>query len=143
MKRLVIALALLIAGCTAPGADEVTEQVTAAVFLSEGGVMRPLQNGDRVALLEGGWATLTFSVFPPRDGSELEVALQGTAATSISVATEMVGMDHDATTETAVLRDGRYLVPLSFPMPGAYRVLVRVSGAAATSTLTLVIASGG
>lgn len=139
--RGLLASALLLAACGAPAVAPA--DVTASVFLSEGGFMRPLANGARVALIEGGWATLTFSEFPPRDGCHLEIDLESTSATSVSVATEMVGMDHDMASPAALEHAGRYRVPLAFPMPGAYRVLVRVETAAGASTLTLVVAGGG
>lgn len=144
MTRWLWSLALVLLSCAAPVAaqQEGAADVSATIFVSEGGMVRPLTNGARVPLEGGGWATVSFSPFPPREDADLEVALDGVGAAEVTVICEMVGMDHGSTKRAAVALGHRFRAPLSFPMPGAYRVVIEVGGTAARSTLVLVVSAG-
>jgi hypothetical protein len=73
MRPLALACALVLASCAMP-AEEPAAEVTASVFVNEGGMVRPLVNGGRVALEGSGWATLRFAPFPPSPRTELDIA---------------------------------------------------------------------
>lgn len=137
------ALALAFASC-APPADTAPAGAAAVanVFVSEGPVVRPLANGARLPLETGGWATLSFTPFPPAAGTEIEVALEGVDAADVFVTCEMVGMDHGAARRHAHASGARYRAPLELNMRGSYRVTIEVETASARSTVTLVVAGG-
>lgn len=144
MRAAVAALALALASCGAPSGDTVPAGAVAvaSVFVSEGPVVRPLANGARLPIEAGGWATLSFTPFPPAVGTEIEVALDGVDAAEVFVTCEMVGMDHGAARRRAHASGARHRAPLDLTMRGSYRVTIEVETASARSTMTLVVAGG-
>jgi len=113
------------------------------ILVNEGGILRPIANGGRVALRSGGWARLTFSPFPLAQKSDLDVALEDAAGRLMSadvvVEYEMLDMDHGHVTEHAVLHQGRYRAPLSFSMYGAWKFAIRVTRGSNVETLAIVV----
>lgn len=145
MIRAVASAALLLGACAAPGASTETSPAGGArstIFVSEGGMVRPLENGARVALASGGAAAVSFSPFPPGREAALEVVLEGTDA-EVSVSTSMVGMDHGAAVSRAAREGGRHRAALSFPMPSTYRIAIEVARPGAHDSVVLIVAGGG
>ncbi len=118
----------------------------ATILVSEGGVMRPIQNGGRVAL-RSGWATLRFSPLPLDFESSLDVALFDSSGASVtgdvSAQYESIDMDHGRTTSTGSPHEGGYRMPLAFEMPGAWRVVVRIARGGTEETITIVLPAVG
>jgi len=142
-------LASLIVSCGAPPALPAPATVPAAkqiaILASEGGVLRPIANGGRVAL-RGGWATVTLA---PAAGGEadLDIALFDSAGRTVTgdvrASYESMDMDHGSTVEPGVLHGDCYRVRLSFIMPGAWRVVVHVAHDGVEESLTLVLPQAG
>lgn len=118
----------------------------AIILVSEGGVMRPIENGGRVALRTG-WATLRFSPVPLDFRSTLDMTLfdasGAPAAGEVSAQYESIDMDHGRTTSTSAPHEGGYRMPLVFEMPGSWKVVVRIVRAGAEETITIVLPAVG
>ncbi|HEY3218944.1 MAG TPA: FixH family protein [Candidatus Limnocylindria bacterium] len=143
--RLAAALVWLVlaAGCSSATAAVPTPTTEEAPILaSEGGVLRPIDNGSRLAM-KSGYATVRLWPSPQSMDPSLQVALfdpsgQATSA-EVWVVTEMLDMDHGTEKISATLRDGLYQMRLSFGMPGSWRLVVHVKRGGAEETITLVL----
>ena len=135
---------LLVTGCTAATAAVPTPTAApdAPILASEGGVLRPIDNGGRLPL-KTGYATVRLWPSPQSMDPNLQVALfdaSGVASTAeVWVFTEMVDMDHGTETIPATVRDGVYQMHLSFGMPGSWRLVVHVKRGGVEETFTLVL----
>lgn len=113
-------------------------------FVSEGGLLRPLANGDRVALANG-WAELSFSPYPPSARSDLDVLVVGAASekparADVSVAYEMLGMEHGTVIQRATAgANGHHVLPLNLAMPGTWRFQIKVVLDGTPSTVMLIV----
>lgn len=115
------------------------------VFVSNGNMVTPLQNGGRVKLTNG-WARLTFTPYPPRARSDLDVQVfygdsgEPTIA-EVSVAYEMIGMEeHGVVIQRAIPRaNDHYILPLNVGMPGFWRFSLKVVFGGTMSTFVLLI----
>jgi len=145
--RLAAALlsALLVSGCTAATAAAPAPAATtpdAPLLASEGGVLRPIDNGGRVAL-HSGYATVRLSPSPQSMDPLLQVYVfdsAGQAATAdISVDYESLDMDHGISTAQGVWHEGCYRMGLSFGMAGSWRLVIHVVRAGAEEKVVLVL----
>ncbi len=145
-----ILAALLVAGCSPAAATPTAAGAAAArattILASEGGVMRPIANGDRVALRTG-WATVRLSPVSIDADAQLEVSVfdpDGRPATAdVSVDYVSMDMDHGHTVEHGVLHENCYRMPLSFAMPGSWRLAIHVVRGGAEEIVTLVLPDVG
>lgn len=150
MRPLVlVAAAVLAAACgEAVGHPDAVRVAAgpATMLLSDGGVMRPLEQGGRVAL-RSGWATV--SALPgPRDGEiEMTVALFDAAGApadaGVSAVYESLEMDHGRTVVQGVVREGAARLALRITMPGAWGVELRIRRADADETFRLMLPDVG
>ncbi len=138
-------LALVLAtGCSAATAAAPTTSATAdaPLMVSEGGVLRPIENGSRLSL-RSGYATVRLWPSPEDMDPNLQVGLFDAAGkpavANVSVVAEMLDMDHGTETATGVLRDGLYQMHLSFGMQGRWRLVVHIARDGAEEILTLVL----
>ena len=117
----------------------------ASILVSDGGILRPIQNGGRVPL-RGGWATVRFSSLNA-DHIDLDVSIFDTGGRSVAAAVrleyESTDMDHGVMGSKAVGREGGYRIPIDIPMPGAFRMTLHVTRGAAEDTVTLVLPQVG
>lgn len=150
--RLVLGLVLsLVASACAPAAAPAPVSAAASgkdvtILASDGGVMRPIANGGRVPL-RSGWATVTLSPVPLQDTGQLKVSVFDAdgrlAEADVSVDYVSMDMDHGHTVERGVLHENCYQMPLSFAMPGSWRLQIHVVHGAADETVTLVLPEVG
>jgi YtkA-like protein len=145
MKLAAALLSMLLAtGCSAATAAVPTPTAVpdAPILASEGGVLRPIDNGGRLPM-KMGYATVRLWPSPQSMDPNLQVALfdaSGQAATAdVFVVSEMLDMEHGTETIPATVRDGFYQMHLSFGMPGSWRLVVHVKRDAAEETITLVL----
>jgi len=112
------------------------------LLASEGGVLRPIDNGGRVAM-QRGYATVRMTPSPQSMDPRLEIALfdsDGKAQTAdVWVVTEMVDMDMGSEEVHARVDNGTYTMRLSFGMPGAWRLKVHVVRAGNDEGFTIVV----
>ena len=147
-----ILAALLVAGCSSTVTMKPsTVSTTAAakettILASEGGVLRPIANGGRVAL-RSGWATVRLSPTRVDQDGQLEVSVfdaDGRPATAeVSVDYVSMDMDHGHTMEHGVFHEDCYRMPLSFVMPGSWRLVIHVARGGTDETVTLVLPDVG
>lgn len=154
MSRLaLLGLAAIIAGACAPvaaqsaSAPDPAGEEQPTILISDGGVLRPVVNGGRIAI-EGGWATVTLSPLPlERESLDLDVVLTGVdgqpVSADVEVAYDMVGMDHGSGRERAVAHAGGYRMPLHLAMPGSWRLKVRIDRGGEVTTLVVVLPQAG
>ena len=130
----------------ARASDPVAAAPQAPILIEEGGVLRPLANGGRVAL-RSGWATVRLSTLPPKVEADLVVALfdaaGAPAAGEVRAQYESLDMDHGRTSARSTPLEGAYRVPLSFEMPGAWKILIHVTRGGVDETVTLVLPLAG
>lgn len=150
MRRLGAALLLVLAACAPAVSDAAPAGVGAVdagepqVFVLDGGLLAPLANGGRVALANG-WAELSFSPYPPRTRSDLDVRVFDGASgqpvrADVTLTYEMIAMEHGIVLQRAIARDGgHHRFPLNVAMPGAWRFLVKVVHQGTSSTVLLLI----
>jgi hypothetical protein len=122
----------------APGTD-------AAILVSDGGVLRPIGNGGRVTLREGS-ATVRFSNLAA-ERVDMDITLLDAggrlAPADLLVSLESLDMDHGSTDVTAAPREGGYRASIAFPMPGAWRLRLRIDRGGSAETVTLVLPQVG
>jgi hypothetical protein len=145
MKLAAALLGLLLAtACSAATAavPTPTPGPDAPILASEGGVLRPVENGGRLPL-KTGYATVRLWPSPQSMDPNLQVAIfdaSGQAAVAeVWVISEMLDMEHGTETIPATVRDGFYQMHLSFGMPGAWRLAVHVKRGGVEETITLVL----
>jgi hypothetical protein len=144
--RLIVAIlgALLVAGCAAPTVSAPTPPAVpdAPLLASEGGILRPIDNGGRIAM-HGGYAMVRLSPSPQSMDPLLQVSLFDTAdqpmTADVSVDYESLDMDHGISSTTGMFHDGCYRMGLSFGMAGSWRVIIHVARAGNEERLTLVL----
>jgi hypothetical protein len=138
--------ALLATGCSAAAAAPAPKAAVvvdeAPLLASEGGVLRPIDNGGRVAM-KGGYAEVRFTPSPQSMDPQLQVSLFDPAGqprtADVSVEWESLDMDHGTDSATGSLHEGCYRMRLSFAMPGSWRLKVHVTGSGAEEIVTLVL----
>lgn len=112
------------------------------ILVDEGGVMRPVANGGRVAL-RSGWAIVRFDRVPIAPESQVVVTVfdgSGAAtAAEVTAVYEALDMDHGRAVARAVTDGGSHRLRLAFEMPGQWKVTVRVARAGSEETFTLVL----
>jgi len=123
-----------------PAAVEVIETT---ILVSDGGILRPIENGGRVAIPDG-WATVTLSP-PPLQRTDFALDVEVLDASgraldaAVDVTYEMVQMDHGVFTERATSHAGRYRVPVHIPMPGMWRFTVSIDRGGVVTSLIVVV----
>lgn len=150
--RLVLALLVaVVASACAPTAAPIPTSAAApgkdiTILASDGAVMRPIANGGRVPL-RSGWATITLSPVPLQETAQLKVSVFDAdgrlAEANVSVDYASIDMDHGHTLEHGVLHENCYQMPLSFAMPGSWRLLIHVVRGPTDDTVTLVLPEVG
>lgn len=143
-------LVLTLAACTPAAAGiaavptpQGEEPAAETILVSEGGMLRPLENGGRVAISDG-WATVRFSP-PPLQRSDLvlDVAVLDAKGrpvqATVAVTYEMLQMDHGRSTERAVPHDGLFRMAVRIPMPGAWRFTIHIDRDGVASDLIVVV----
>lgn len=151
MRLLAAVLAAILVAACSPGASTTVEPGPVAsaksitILANEGGVLRPIENGARLPL-RSGWVTLRLATAATLEG-QLEVSVfdaDGRQATAdVAVDYSSIDMDHGHTTEQGVLHEGCYRMPLSFAMPGAWRLVIHVVRGGTPETLTVVLPDVG
>jgi hypothetical protein len=144
--------ALLVSGCSAPATATPARAASAAtaaaetILASDGGVLRPIQNGDRLAL-RSGWATVRLTPLPLETDGQLQVSIFDAdgqpASAEVSVDYASMDMDHGHMVEHGVMHEGCYQMPLTFAMPGSWRLVIHVVRAGTEETLTVVLPEVG
>lgn len=119
------------------------EAIETTILVLDGGMLRPVENGGRVAIRDG-WATVTLSPPPlQRTDFALDVAVLDASGRAVDAAVEvtyeMVQMDHGVFTERATIHAGRYRVPVHIPMPGTRRFTVRIDRGGVVTSLIVVV----
>lgn len=147
---LVLSALLALAACApvAPAASVAPVDETPRAFVSEGGFLAPLKNGGRVQLADG-WAQLYFAPYPPQARTDLDVVVYDgatgrPASADVSIAYEMLGMEHGVVTQRAAPgAPGHHRIPLNLGMPGMWRFQLKVLHGGATSTVLLIVPEVG
>ena len=143
--------ALLVTSCssaatTAPAPATTGTAKETTILAKDGGVLRPIANGGRLAL-RSGWATVRLSPTPLETDGQLEVSVFDTdgrpATADVSVDYVSMDMDHGHTMERGVLHEGCYRMPLAFVMPGSWRLVIHVARGGTEETLTVVLPDVG
>jgi hypothetical protein len=148
MKLAAVALlsVVLASGCAAatatPPATTAAAADEAPLLANEGGVLRPIENGGRVAM-HSGYATVRLSPSPQSMDPLLQVtvfdAADGAQEADVSVDYESLDMDHGVTTAHGMLHEGCYRMGLSFGMAGSWRLVIHVTRAGAEEKVVLVL----
>jgi len=147
MRTLAIALAgLLIASCSAASAAAPTPTTTAMpdapLMVSEGGVLRPVDNGARLPL-PSGYAIVKLTPGPQSMDPDLDVTIFDSAGTpagvDVSAEFESLDMDHGIERVQARKTGSSYRMRLSFAMPGTWRVVIHVARGTSEEKLVLVL----
>ncbi len=139
-----ILAALFAASCTAATATAPSPAAPpdAPLLASESGVLRPIDNGGRVAL-KSGYATVKLSPSPQSMDPLLQVWVFDSAGkaqeANVSVDYESLDMDHGMTTAMGQFHEGCYRMGLSFGMAGSWRLTIHVARGAAEEKLVLVL----
>lgn len=114
----------------------------APLLTSEGGVLRPIDNGGRIAL-HSGYATVRLSPSPQDLDPQLQVSLFNSSGQpmtgDVSVDYESLDMDHGMTVAQGVLHEGCYRMGLSFGMAGRWRLVIHVMGGGSEEQVVLVL----
>jgi hypothetical protein len=149
--RLLIVLGLaLVTACapaTATSAGAIRAEEEPTFLVSDGGVLRPIKNGGRVAIPDG-WATVTFSPLPlQRSDLNLDVGLADAAGRPIDAAVEvtyeMLDMSHGVYAARATAHQGRYRMPVQVVMPGRWRFTLTIDRGGRPTTVVIVGADIG
>jgi YtkA-like protein len=136
--------AIVFAACSSASAAVPAPAISeeAPLLASEGGVLRPIDNGSRVALHDG-YATVRLAPSPQSMDPRLEVAVFDSAgkqqAADVFVVTQMMDMDHGTEQIAANFQGGVYGMRLSFGMPGSWKLVVHIVRGAREETVTLVL----
>jgi hypothetical protein len=143
----VLASACGSAAAPAPTAHAATTAAKGITILaSDGTVMRPITNGGRVPL-RSGWATVTLSPVPLAEDGQLQVSVFDADGRQIeaevSVDYVSMDMDHGHTIEHGVMHGNCYQMPLSFAMPGSWKLVVHVVRGGSDESVTLVLPEVG
>jgi len=148
MRRLLVLAGLLLAACSPASASVPTATATTAavpeapLLTSEGGVLRPVDNGARLPL-RSGYATVRLTPGPQSMDPQIDISVFDAAGTSLGadIFAEYESLDMDHGIEKVQARDvgGHYRIRLSFAMPGAWRVVIHVTRGAADERLVLVL----
>lgn len=145
-----IMIALLVSGCstaTAAVPAPVAKQAPAAtqdapLLASEGGILRPFDNGGRLAM-HSGYATVKLSPSPQSMDPLLQVSVFDSAGQAqdadVSVDYESLDMDHGVTTAVGHFHEGCYRMGLSFGMAGSWRVVIHVKRSGSEEKVVLVL----
>lgn len=145
--RLAAALALALVTACAPTAVTNARMPAAGeeptILATDGGLLRPIRNGGRVAIPDG-WATLTFSPLPlQRDQLDLDVGVLDAAGrpadAAVQVTYESLDMDHGVFTQRATAHERRYRVPVQIVMPGRWRFTVSIERGGQATRLVIVV----
>lgn len=127
-------------------AGEAAATAAVVILADDGGLLRPIANGGRIALREG-WTTVRFSPVPLGERVRLDVAVfdgSGRAAPGeLCVTYESLDMDHGRATEKGVPNHDGYFVPLHFVMPGSWRLVLKITRPGAEDRVTLVLPAVG
>lgn len=149
MRLVSLALAISLAVACSPAVTPAPAAPAVAgvtILASDGAAMRPIVNGGRVPL-RNGWATIQIAPVPltgdgrlrvgvfDRDGREVDA--------DVSVDYSSLDMDHGHIIERGVLHERCYEMPLSFAMPGRWRLLIHVVRDADEDTVTLLLPEVG
>ncbi|HZP94964.1 MAG TPA: hypothetical protein VFC31_01320 [Candidatus Limnocylindria bacterium] len=152
MKVLALLAAVIASACTTTAVSAPASAPAAGggkditILAGDGAVMRPIANGGRVPL-RSGWATITLSPVPLAETGQLRVSVfdaegrQTEADVFVDYAS--IDMDHGHTVEHGVLRENCYQMPLSFAMPGSWRLMIHVVRGATDETVTVVLPEVG
>ena len=151
MRRLVVAVAgLVLAACTTASAQTATAMPhsspaavpEAPLLTSEGGVLRPIENGSRLPM-RSGYATVRLTPGPQSMDPQIDVTLFDNSGQPVTAEVfaeyESLDMDHGIEKIQARPVDGLYRMRLSFSMQGMWRVVVHVTRGATEEKLTLVL----
>ena len=146
---LILAGALLGACGVAPTAappdpePAMVEVIDTTILISDGGMLRPIENGGRVTIPDG-WVTVTLSPPPlQRTDFTLDVEVLDDSGIAVDAAVEisyqMLQMDHGVFTERATAHAGRYRIPVHIPMPGTWRFTVSIDRGGVVTSLVVVV----
>lgn len=146
MRKLVLAAALVAGACGAPAAAPralaPSADATPAVFLSEGGLLRPIVNGARVPIADGS-VELSFKPYPPATTTQLDVVVRDAAGqpqdADVAVVFDMIGMDHGAALARAVPAGGRLRASIGLPMAGPWRFVLQVKRVGDVQSLLFIV----
>lgn len=146
MRSLLAVAGLVLASCATASAaipaSTTTAMPDAPLLVSEGGVLRPVDNGARLPLRIG-YAMVKLTPGPQSMDPDIDVAIFDSAGTSAGadVFAEYESLDMDHGVERVLARDvgGHYRMRLSFAMPGTWRVVIHVTRGPADEKLVLVL----
>lgn len=153
MRRLLtVAFAgLVLAACSTASAETATAMPHASaaaavpdapLLTSEGGVLRPVENGGRLPM-RAGYATVRLTPGPQSMDPQIDVTLFDNSGLPVTADVfaeyESLDMDHGVEKIQARAVDGGYRMRLSFSMQGMWRVVVHVARGASEERLTLVL----
>jgi hypothetical protein len=143
----VILSGLLASGCVAATTAAVAPAAPAAMpdaplLASEGGILRPIDNGGRVAM-HSGYATVRLSPSAQSMDPLLEISLFDSAGNpanaDVSVDYESLDMDHGTSVAKGVFHEGCYRMGLSFGMAGSWRLVIHVMRSGTEEKVVLVL----
>jgi hypothetical protein len=138
-----VLVAVLATGCSVGvAASQPPATSEANLLVSEGGMLRPIDNGGRVGL-KSGWATVKLWPSPQDMDPNLEVAVFDAAGNVVSadvwVVYEMMDMDHGIDESRATFREGLHRMHLSFGMQGSWKLVVHIARAGLEESVVLVL----
>ncbi|HYK99026.1 MAG TPA: FixH family protein [Candidatus Acidoferrales bacterium] len=151
MKKLLVALiGLLLVACSTASAQTATAMPRASaaavpdapLLTSEGGVLRPIENGSRLPM-RSGYATVRLTPGPQSMDPDVDLTLFDNSGQPVTADVfaeyESLDMDHGVEKVQARQVDGCYRMRFSFSMQGMWRIVVHVARGATEEKLTLVL----
>ena len=146
MRGLLVALVgLTLAACSTAAAKAPapsTGMPDAPLLTSEGGILRPIENGGRVPM-RSGYAIVRLTPGPQSMDPDVDVTLFDSAGQPVTAGVyaeyESLDMDHGIERVQARVADGGYRMRLSFAMQGTWRVIIHVARGPSDDSLTLVL----
>jgi ABC-type transport system substrate-binding protein len=148
MKLIAIALVSVVLATACSGATAAPPATTPAaapeapLLANEGGVLRPIDNGGRVAMHDG-YATVRLSPSPQSMDPLLQVWVFDSAGQAqeadVTVDYDSLDMDHGVSTAHGTLHEGCYRMGLSFGMAGSWRLVIHVTRAGAEEKMVLML----
>ena len=147
MKKLLALAGLVLAACstasaTTPSPAPNVPMPDAPLLTSEGGVLRPVDNGARLPL-HSGYAVVKLTPGPQSMDPDVDVTVYDGAGKQVTADVyaeyESLDMDHGVEKAQARLAEGCYRMRLSFAMQGTWRVVIHVARGATEDKVTLVL----
>lgn len=144
-SALILVAGVLFAACSSAAASvpaPTAAMPEAPLLTSEGGVLRPIDNGSRLPL-RSGYAVVRLTPGPQSMDPDVDVTIYDGAGQRVTADVfaeyESLDMDHGIEKAQARVADGAYRMRLSFAMQGTWRVTIHVTRGASEERVILVL----